>query len=311
MSNNLDLDQVAGNQNQKEVTGNDQAGQLDAAMTVATTFDIDSTDTRTLTSEEFRRSHLYIIDELGGDPADADITLTVPAVSRGQFVIRNDTAFNVTVTISGQSKAAPVIATGGETTLECDGVDVTQPQPTTFQSPFAVEADGAQSLVELFSFGNSCALRGNTSKGTKASPTASTADQALLSQSVAGHDGTTFTGVVGAIIIRAAELFTGSAQGTYITLETTEIGGTTRLEKVRVFDNGDVAIGQTTAAAKLDVNGQIKTEAVTVANLPAAGTAGRRSFVTDATATTFASIVAGTGSNNVPVYDDGTNWRIG
>ena len=49
----------------------------------------------------------------------------------------------------------------------------------------------------------------------------------------------------------------------------------------------------------------------TVANLPTAGMAGRRAFVTDANATTFASIVAGSGANGVPVYDDGTNWRIG
>jgi hypothetical protein len=51
----------------------------------------------------------------------------------------------------------------------------------------------------------------------------------------------------------------------------------------------------------------------TVTNLIAAGTvgAGARSFVTDATATTFASVVAGGGANGVPVYSDGTNWRIG
>lgn len=49
----------------------------------------------------------------------------------------------------------------------------------------------------------------------------------------------------------------------------------------------------------------------TVATLPAAGSAGRTAFVTDANATTFASIVAGAGANGVPVYDDGTNWRIG
>lgn len=49
----------------------------------------------------------------------------------------------------------------------------------------------------------------------------------------------------------------------------------------------------------------------TVANLAAAGTAGRRFFVNNASATTFASIVAGGGANFVPVYDDGTNWRIG
>jgi hypothetical protein len=50
---------------------------------------------------------------------------------------------------------------------------------------------------------------------------------------------------------------------------------------------------------------------ITVAQLPTAGTAGRRAIVSDATATTFASIVAGTGGNTVPVYDNGTNWIIG
>jgi hypothetical protein len=33
--------------------------------------------------------------------------------------------------------------------------------------------------------------------------------------------------------------------------------------------------------------------------------------VSDASATTFASIVAGGGTNKVPVYDDGVSWRIG
>lgn len=52
---------------------------------------------------------------------------------------------------------------------------------------------------------------------------------------------------------------------------------------------------------------------VTVASLPAAATigAGAKAFVSDANATTFASVVAGGGANNVPVYSDGTNWRIG
>lgn len=54
-----------------------------------------------------------------------------------------------------------------------------------------------------------------------------------------------------------------------------------------------------------------QTGPVTVANLPAVGNPGNRHFVTDATVTTFASIVAGGGANSVPVYDTGTNWRIG
>lgn len=50
----------------------------------------------------------------------------------------------------------------------------------------------------------------------------------------------------------------------------------------------------------------------TVANLPAAATwTYGRAMVSDATATTFNSVVAGGGANKVPVFSDGTNWRIG
>jgi hypothetical protein len=51
--------------------------------------------------------------------------------------------------------------------------------------------------------------------------------------------------------------------------------------------------------------------AVLVADLAPASSIGARSFVSDATATTFASVVAGGGSNKVPVYSDGVSWRIG
>lgn len=51
----------------------------------------------------------------------------------------------------------------------------------------------------------------------------------------------------------------------------------------------------------------------TVAGLPSAATAaaGARAFVTDANATTYGSIVAGGGSNGVPVFCNGTSWLIG
>lgn len=57
----------------------------------------------------------------------------------------------------------------------------------------------------------------------------------------------------------------------------------------------------------------VKYRIYTVATLPSAVTlgAGTKAFVSDANATTFASIVAAGGANNVPVYSDGTNWRIG
>lgn len=68
-----------------------------------------------------------------------------------------------------------------------------------------------------------------------------------------------------------------------------------------------------TVTGKLVAGTYIKSASTTVASLPSAATAGAgaRHFVTDATATTFASTVAGGGANKVPVVSDGTNWLIG
>jgi len=71
----------------------------------------------------------------------------------------------------------------------------------------------------------------------------------------------------------------------------------------------DSILGQLSASTQ----SIILTTVYTVATLPSAVTSGvgARTFVSDANATTFASIVAGGGANKVPVYSDGTNWRIG
>lgn len=51
----------------------------------------------------------------------------------------------------------------------------------------------------------------------------------------------------------------------------------------------------------------------TVATLPAAATigAGGRAYVTDALTPTFGTTVTGGSSTGVPVYSDGTNWKVG
>jgi hypothetical protein len=71
---------------------------------------------------------------------------------------------------------------------------------------------------------------------------------------------------------------------------------------VEVFDIG---------ADSVDTLIPFKLKTYTVATLPASPVKGWVAMVTDANATTFASTVVGGGSNNVPVYYDGTNWRIG
>ena len=51
----------------------------------------------------------------------------------------------------------------------------------------------------------------------------------------------------------------------------------------------------------------------TVANLPSAtdSGSGARAFVSDATGPTFGATVVGGGAVKVPVYSDGTNWKVG
>lgn len=67
--------------------------------------------------------------------------------------------------------------------------------------------------------------------------------------------------------------------------------------------HGNIIIGNT--------RGKLQLTPTTVANLGSASPAGQRTFVTDANSTTFHSIVAAGGANFVPVFSDGTNWRIG
>ena len=62
------------------------------------------------------------------------------------------------------------------------------------------------------------------------------------------------------------------------------------------------------------LGGSLEFPVLTVATLPLVTTAGQRAFVSDSTATAsgnFGAVVTGAGTNKVPVYSDGTDWRIG
>ncbi len=75
-----------------------------------------------------------------------------------------------------------------------------------------------------------------------------------------------------------------------------------------------VRLADDSAGAVIESKADITT-AVTVANLPTSPVEGMRCAVTDSNAVSFTagigSVVAGGGSTHVPVYYDGTNWRIG
>jgi hypothetical protein len=66
---------------------------------------------------------------------------------------------------------------------------------------------------------------------------------------------------------------------------------------------------------QLDSTGGIipPTTVYTVATLPSAATSGSgaRAFVSDASGPAFGTTVVGGGAVAVPVYSDGTNWKVG
>lgn len=103
---------------------------------------------------------------------------------------------------------------------------------------------------------------------------------------------------------------TSSIQGMFSTgADELALAGYNRLTsayvKVKIGDSANPTV------AFDPINRTIEQRTTTVAALPAAGTAGRRAFVTDANAASFGTTVVGGGANKVPVWDDGTNWRIG
>lgn len=176
---------------------------------------------------------------------------------------------------------------------------------------------------------------------TPASPTASTVGQLLCFMGGHGYDGTAWSvGTKALLAFKAAETWGASANGTYITIETTPIGSTTRAERVRVADNGFVtvtgAFGLGTPITKnadftlAETENYIinnKSGSACVATLPAASSwTGRRVVMKTIQAQAINSassnvvplaggaagtaIVAGTAGKWAELVSDGTDWVI-
>lgn len=160
-------------------------------------------------------------------------------------------------------------------------------------------------------------LHARQARGTAAAPTISQAADSPWRVFADVHDGTGFFPTAAIRMQADTAPAAGSVPGKII-LSTTAPSGTSVTDRWVIDSTGalypvvDLTYSLGASAQRLvAVYTQFVIQApLTVATLPAAGVVGRRAFVTDATATTFGSIVAGGGSNKVPVYDDGA-WRIG
>lgn len=126
------------------------------------------------------------------------------------------------------------------------------------------------------------------------------------------------TGNIAALGFKADGNITTTSQPTALFVDVTASASTSRRQVFRIAADGGVFLegGSSLGSGSLNATAVVKVGVYTVGTLPAAGTvgAGSRAQVSDSNATLTAGIgavVAGGGSDNVPVTSDGTNWRIG
>jgi len=104
-------------------------------------------------------------------------------------------------------------------------------------------------------------------------------------------------------------------------MATTITAGTTTTTAFSVSPDtsGNLAFATNSGTTALSIDnsqnssftGWVKMPVYTVSTLPAAGTAGRRAFVSNALTPVALSAVVGGGTLTVPVFDNGTAWIVG
>jgi len=114
MSNNLDLSQITSGQSNKHTTANEQSAELDAALTEKLSVDL-SSSSATLTDEQFRRNIMFT-----GTGHTVARALTVPAIERGFFVVKNAGTSSGALTVT-RGATTVVMAIGTYAVFATDG----------------------------------------------------------------------------------------------------------------------------------------------------------------------------------------------
>jgi len=123
-----------------------------------------------------------------------------------------------------------------------------------------VQREGSTAETARFTtYGSTNEILGRATGGTRAAPTATPNGRILLQLGATGHDGTNFSITPRATIqMFAADAWTGTAQGTLMRFNTTASGTTSTSTRMLIADDGNIGIGTTAPADKLDVNGDIR-----------------------------------------------------
>ena len=120
----------------------------------------------------------------------------------------------------------------------------------------AAAADGSPARITVDSFGSISNVTVRSAGGTGAAPTALALNAALGSFAFFGRGATAYSSSARALISgSAAEAWTDTAQGTYLTFSTTAIGTVSNAERMRIDPSGNVGIGTTTPNARLEITG--------------------------------------------------------
>jgi len=145
----------------------------------------------------------------------------------------------------------------------------------------ALNSGGTTNTMALFDTANDLGttfpnLVFQRSRGTQTSRTAVVSGDRLGGFAFRGYGATGFNMNNDSAAVRgyAAENFTDTAQGTYLTFETTPTGTAARTEKLRISANGNIGIGTTAPGYKLDVNGNLNVQGGTTYFRQSSGLAG-------------------------------------
>lgn len=174
-----------------------------------------------------------------------------------------------------------------------------------------VNGDGNTTEAQFASYqasANSPIVSMRHARGSLASPADLVSGDQLGRIFFGAYAGGAFRNVAGI----QAQVGTGTISSTscpsYFAFLTVPDGSLARVERMRIDQDGNIGVG---ANIWIDSNRLFRLRAYTVGTLPAAGTAGRRAYVTDALGPTFLATVVGGGAVATPVFDNGTNWVAG
>lgn len=107
------------------------------------------------------------------------------------------------------------------------------------------------------------------------------------------------------------DLFVGGAPGVFYYSDATEGStGTSNNAPFKIYSNNAIAVTFDTSQRATFVGKYNVFTPTTFSQLPAAGTFGRFSLITDGNTAVEGAIAAGGGSNKIWIYDDGVDWRV-